>query len=174
VELPQTEQFVEIFHLIANAQLVIAIFDVGEHKVHELAEDLLGGDSVREAVAHEGHHDIECELIFDLKFELLSFDFEQDCLLAEDLKQNPARCNDGDEYDEVHYIVVGLIVEGLADYTDKEDQAHSKVLRLDKNVYLFYIIRSKEDSVGGLKSLEHKEEDNLDQRVLAVDIECIA
>jgi hypothetical protein len=89
MQLFESEEFVEVFHFIAYAELIITIFDMCEDYVHELAEDLLRLNTLLHAVAHEGHHDVEGVLVLDLQLDLLGLHFEQDHLLSMRLEYHP-------------------------------------------------------------------------------------
>ena len=89
VQLFESEKFVEVFHLVAYAELVIAVFDMREDYVHELAEDLLRLNTLLHAVAHESHHDVEGVLVLDLQLDLLGLHLEQDHLFSMCLEYHP-------------------------------------------------------------------------------------
>ena len=89
MQLFESEEFVEVFHLVAYAELIITVFDMCEDYVHELAEDLLRLNTLLHAVAHEGHHDVEGVLVLDLQLDLLGLHLEQNHLLSMRLEYHP-------------------------------------------------------------------------------------
>lgn len=109
VQLLKSEQLIEVLHLIADAQLIITVFNVSEHQIHQLPEHFLRGCSFREAVPDESHHDVKSELIFDLHADCLGLDLEDDDLLAIFLENNPPCCDNWDKEYEVDDIEVGAI-----------------------------------------------------------------
>jgi hypothetical protein len=106
MQLLQPEQLVVVFELVAYAQLVVAVLDVHEHQVHELPEDLLRAHTLQLAVAHEGHHHVQCELVLHLHLQLLSLQLKEDHLFSMVFKQDPAYCHERHENYEVHQVIV--------------------------------------------------------------------
>lgn len=95
-------------------------------------------------------------------------------LLPEDFEHNPSNGDNGDEYYEVDDVVVGLVVNNLANNADEENQANREVLCLDKQVNLLYIIWGEEDPVGSLKSLQSEKEEHLIEGIVPVYVEGVA
>ena len=56
VPLLKFQQLIKIFHLIANAQLVIAFLNMCKHYVHEFAEHILRGIIFAHWVSHKNHY----------------------------------------------------------------------------------------------------------------------
>ena len=69
VLLPQTQQLVEVLHLIAYAQLIIALLYVAEHQVHQLSEHFLRVNCLQHAVTHQSHHQVQRVLVFHLHLD---------------------------------------------------------------------------------------------------------
>lgn len=47
VQLLKSEQLIEVLHLIADAQLIITVFNVSKHQIHQLPEHFLRGCAFR-------------------------------------------------------------------------------------------------------------------------------
>ena len=103
-----------------------------QYEVHELSKYLLRTDIFLLAVANESHHHIQRVLIFYLHLQSLVLDLLYNNLLAVVLEQYPTQCHEWYKDQKVHNIVVALVSQSLADYTDEEYQRNCEILSFDE------------------------------------------
>ena len=90
MQLLQSEQLIEVLDLVTYAQLIIAVFNMCQHQVHQLPEYLLVGGPLFCRVTDEGHHDVEAELVLDFQLQRLVLDLFDDRLLSINFELDPA------------------------------------------------------------------------------------
>ncbi len=114
-----------------------------KHQIHELAEDFLRTHTLYLAVTDEGHHHIESELVFNLHFELLSFEFVKNRFFAVLLEKDPADGHKREEQDKIYKVIVRLVPYDFTDNADEENKGDRKILGFYKDIHFSDIVWSK-------------------------------